>query len=113
MEDHIQHLQQVFEVMRANNVYAKERKCAFVTSRVEYLGHYIEAKGISIDPNKIKAIQEWPEPKNLKQLRGFLGLAGYYRRFVQSFGSIARPLTVLTKKMHLYGLRRLRKRLIN
>lgn len=84
--------------MRANNLYAKKSKCEFSTTRVEYLGHFIEAKGISTDPNKIKAVQEWPQPTALKQLRGFLGLAGYYRRFVKSFGGIARPLTALTKK---------------
>lgn len=98
VEDHIHHLSQVFEVMRKNSLYAKRSKCEFATRRVEYLGHYIEAKGVSTDPNKIKAVQECPRPIGLKQLRGFLGLAGYYRRFVKSFGGIARPLTALTKK---------------
>lgn len=98
VEEHKHHLQQVFEVMRANKLYAKQSKCDFVTTHVEYLGHYIEAAGVSTDPSKIKAIVEWPKPKALKQLRGFLRLAGYYRRFFKIFGRIARPLTMLTKK---------------
>ena len=88
----------VFELMRINQLHAKRSKCAFVTSRVEYLGHFIEEKGVSTDPNKVKAVLEWPVPKNLKALRGFLGLAGYYRRYVKDFGVIAHPLTALTKK---------------
>lgn len=97
-EEHISHLRVVFKIMRANKLYAKKSKCEFATRKVEYLGHFISAEGVSTDPAKIKAITEWPKPKNLKALRGFLGLAGYYRRFVQSFGAISRPLSALTKK---------------
>lgn len=84
--------------MRKHSLYAKQIKCEFATTLVEYLGHYIEARGVSTDPNKIAAVRAWPIPMNLKQLRGFLGLSGYYRRFVKGFGGIARPLTALTKK---------------
>ena len=84
--------------MRSQKLYAKKSKCTFATSRVEYLGHFIDKNGISTDPTKIQAVREWPVPVNLKQLRGFLGLANYYRRFVQGFRRIARPLTLLTKK---------------
>lgn len=62
------------------------------------MGNFIQVSGVSTDPAKLKAVREWPVPKNLKTLRGFLGLAGYYRRFVQHFGTTARPFTVLTKK---------------
>lgn len=98
LSDHLDHLRAVFQLMRANQMFAKRSKCAFATSRVEYLGHFIQASGVSTDPHKIKAVAEWPAPSNLKKLRGFLGLAGYYRRFVRDFGIIARPLTALTKK---------------
>ena len=98
VEEHLVHLRIVFEVMKMNNLFAKRSKCAFITRKVEYLGHFIEAQGISTDPSKIRAVEEWPVPKNLKALRGFLGLSGYYRRFVLSYGIIARPLTALTKK---------------
>ena len=96
-EAHIQHLKCVLEVMRSQKLYAKKSKCTFATSRVEYLGHFIDKNGISTDPAKIQAVREWPVPVNLKQLRGFLGLANYYRRFVQGFRRIARR-TLLTKK---------------
>lgn len=108
MEDHLKHLRIVFELMRIHKMFAKQSKCAFATSRVEYLGHFIQASGVSTDLSKIKAVAEWPTPSTLKKLRGFLGLAGYYRRFVKDFGIIARPMTVLQRRMLLNGLRRLR-----
>lgn len=84
--------------MRINKLFAKRSKCEFASDRVEYLGHFIQAQGVSTNPRKVKAVKEWPQPKNVKMLRGFLGLAGYYRRFVKDFGLIAPPLTKLTKK---------------
>ncbi|KAD2805006.1 hypothetical protein E3N88_38383 [Mikania micrantha] len=75
-----------------------ESKCSFAGTTIEYLGHVISGKGVQTDPPKICAIQQWAVPTNLKQLRGFLGLAGYYRRFIKAFGVMARPLTDLLKK---------------
>ena len=83
VDEHVHHLRQVFEVMGSNKLFAKRSKCEFATEIVEYSGHYIEVKGISTDPNKIKAVKECAEPDSVKKLRGFLGLAGYYRKFIK------------------------------
>nr|GEW62401.1 hypothetical protein [Tanacetum cinerariifolium] len=83
MESHVFHLSQVLEVMRRHQLYAKKSKCTFGATQVEYLGHIITDKGVDTDPNKVKAMTGWPVPSNIKQLRGFLGLIGYYRRFAQ------------------------------
>ncbi|PHT85500.1 hypothetical protein T459_07606 [Capsicum annuum] len=73
-------------------------KCSFGQSQMEYLGHIITGQGVSPDPAKINAMVNWPKPKSLKSLRGFQGLTGYYRRFVQSYGIISRPLTNMLNK---------------
>lgn len=78
---------------------------------MEYLGHVISDKGVAVDPNKIKSIQQWQKPATLKGLRGFLGLAGYYRKFVKNFGIIAKPLMAMLKKKGSYGLLLQKKRL--
>jgi len=96
-EEHKRHLEAVFALMREHKLFAKMSKCAFAVPKVEYLGHFISGEGIATDPAKIRAVQEWPSPANLKQLRGFLGLTGYYRRFVKNYGAIAGPLHALTK----------------
>ncbi|GJS92255.1 V-type proton ATPase subunit A3 [Tanacetum coccineum] len=98
LEDHVQHLSAVLATMRQNLLFAKKSKCVFGTNQVEYLGHVILAKGVATDPTKINVMQEWPIPSNVKQLRGFLGLNGYYRRFIMNFDSVNRPLTQLLKK---------------
>ena len=96
ISDHVQHLASVFHIMKQHQLYAKRSKCSFAMAKVEYLGHLISGKGVKTDPTKIQAIKDWPEPKNVKQLRSFLGLSGYYRRFIRNYAS--RPLTQLFKK---------------
>jgi hypothetical protein len=96
-EDHLYHLTCVFDILRSNHLFVRMDKC-FGQQRVNYLGHFIEQNGVAVDPSKIQAMLAWPRPSNLKALRGFLGLIGYYQKFIQHYGTIARPLTQLLKK---------------
>ena len=98
LHDHVQHLEITFKILQQHTLLAKRSKCYFAQPKVEYLGHFISAEGVSTDPSKIEAVQNWPLPKNVSQLRGFLGLTGYYRRFIKGYGSICKPLTSLLKK---------------
>ncbi|GJU51961.1 transposon ty3-G gag-pol polyprotein [Tanacetum coccineum] len=98
LPEHVQHLTMILQTMRNNQLFAKKSKCVFGTSHVEYLGHVISAQGVATDSSKIMAMQEWTVPTNIKQLRGFLGLTGYYRKFIKDFASLSRPLTQLLKK---------------
>ena len=97
-EQHLQHVDQALQLLKDHQLYAKPSKCAFGLKEVEYLGHIVSHDGVKVDPTKIKAIMEWPIPKTIKKLRGFLGLTGYYRRFVKNYGCIAAPLIALLKK---------------
>nr|GEX49181.1 Ty3/gypsy retrotransposon protein [Tanacetum cinerariifolium] len=97
MEEHCEHLALVLQVMHANSLFAKKSKCSFTVSQVEYLGHIIFAQGISINPTKIEAMQEWLTPTTVKQLRGFLGLTGYYKRFIKNY---ARKYSVSVPALH-------------
>lgn len=98
LSDHIAHLQLVFQTVRDNQLFLRKEKCFFATTKVEYLGHLITKEGASTDKAKVQVVANWTQTSNLKQLRGFLGLAGYYRKFVQGFGKIARPLTDMLKR---------------
>ena len=102
LEEHLQHLQMVFGKLQEHKLKVKLSKCSFGNDKVEYLGHVITREGVAVDPTKIQAIAQWKKPDTLKGLRGFLGLAGYYRKFVKNFGIIAKPLTNMLKKNGFY-----------
>ena len=97
-EEHSQHLRQVLETLRAEKLYAKFSKCEFWIQEVDFLGHVVSKEEIHVDPSKIKAIDSWATPRTPTEIRQFLGLAGYYRRFIPNFSKIAKPLTTLTQK---------------
>jgi hypothetical protein len=92
------HLALVFQKLLKNQLCAKKSKCEFRVSQIEYIGHLISEQGVAIDPTKIQAMLEWPMPKTVKELIGFLGLSGYYHKFIKGYGSISKPLTELLKK---------------
>lgn len=92
------HLQQVLQLLADNHWKIKLSKCAFAQDSIHYLGHVISAQGVATDETKIAAVRDWPTPVDAKQLRNFLGLAGYYRKYVRNYGSISKPLTQLLHK---------------
>ncbi|KAF5480389.1 hypothetical protein F2P56_001144 [Juglans regia] len=98
MEEHVGHLREVLNMLKQHCMFAKKSKCRFAVNEVDYLGHIINDKGVMGDPSKVVSMVEWPEPKNVKALRGFLGLTGYYQKFIQNYDLIAAPLTSLLKK---------------
>jgi hypothetical protein len=102
LETHIEHLQQVFDWLRRDQWKLKKSKCTFAKQSISYLGHVMSAEGLSTDPAKVRAVAEWPVPTSVKELCGFLGLAGYYRKFIRHFGILAKPLTELLKKDQVF-----------
>ncbi|KAI5343165.1 hypothetical protein L3X38_011041 [Prunus dulcis] len=96
--DHLRHLHTVLEILEHHQLFVKMTKCAFGVSTIEYLGHIVSRQGVSVDPSKLNAVADWPVPTSVKSLRGFLGLTGYYRKFIPHYGKESFPLTQLTKK---------------
>jgi hypothetical protein len=98
MEAHVNHLREILQVLKDNKLYAKFSKCSFAQKEIEYLGHVNSEKGVATEPSKIAIIQNWPSSQTVTELRAFLGLAGYYRRFIQGYGVICKPLFNALKK---------------
>ncbi|KAL4582130.1 hypothetical protein LXL04_006671 [Taraxacum kok-saghyz] len=97
-KEHEDHLRKVLQVLKKEQLYAKFSKCVFWLREVQFLGHVISREGVKVDLTKVEAVMKWEPPKTPTEVRSFLGLAGYYRRFIQDFSKVAVPLTQLTKK---------------
>lgn len=97
-ESHLEHLRISFQLLQDHTLFVKKSKCVFGQNQVKYLGHIISKVGVAGGPSRLKAITHWLIPNSIKALRGFLGLAGYYRKFIPGFRKIINPLIVLTKK---------------
>jgi len=97
-EEHLEHLRKVLDILRKNKLYAKLTKCHFAKEELEYLGHVVGKDGIKVDPRKIETVAKWARPKDVSQLRSFLGLCNYFRRFIQGYSTLVAPLTHLTRQ---------------
>jgi hypothetical protein len=97
-EEHEEHLRMVLQVLREHQIYAKFSKCDFFQKEIQYLGHIISTEGVEVDLEKIKAIMDWPTPRNVTEVRYFMGLVGYYKRFIRGFSKIGNPITSLQEK---------------
>ena len=103
-EEHLQHLQKIWrsKIFRSNSLHVNLSKCHFGQREVEYLGHIVCPGGVAVDPKKVEAVNNWPTPTTIKEIRGFLGLTGYYRRFIHHYADLALPLTELLKKDQVF-----------
>jgi hypothetical protein len=97
-EEHEKHLRMVLEKLKSNQLYAKFNKCEFWLTEVTFLRHVISTRGVSVDPSKVKDVLNWMPPTNASEIQSFLGLTGYYRRFIKDFSKIAKPMTRLLEK---------------
>ncbi|KAK8934132.1 hypothetical protein KSP39_PZI014431 [Platanthera zijinensis] len=96
-QEHLVHVRRTFTTLRSHRMVINQKKCSFDMTSVSYLGHTISSNGVAMDIDKVQAVLHWPTPTSLRDVRGFLGLTGYYRRFIKDYGAIARPLTQLLK----------------
>jgi hypothetical protein len=97
-EDHAKHLRIALQVLKEHQLYAKFSKCEFWLDQVEFLGHVISKEGIAVNPSKVQSVLDWQAPTNVKEIRGFLEMVGYYQRFIEGFSKIAGPMTKLLRK---------------
>ena len=97
-EEHEDHLRIVLQALSEHRLYAKFKKCEFWLTEVRFLGHVELASGVLVDPKKVEAVMSWERPKSVFEIRSFLGLARYYRRFIKDFSQLAVPMTRLTRK---------------
>jgi len=97
-EEHLQRLELLLQRPSSANLKLKPSKCSLLQTHVSFLGHIVSGEGIATDPQKTELVNNWPVPKTVKELRGFLGLAGYYRKFVKDYSKVATPLNALLKK---------------
>ena len=98
LNDHLEHLEIVFQVLKEGEFTLKFSKCSFAQKQIEYLGHVVSVEGVQPLSDKVQAIQQWPQPCTARALCGFLGLAGFYRRFIRSYATLVAPLTSLLTK---------------
>ncbi|GKE22340.1 putative reverse transcriptase domain-containing protein [Tanacetum coccineum] len=101
-EEHETHLKTILDLLKEEKLYAKFSKCEFWLKEVQFLGHVVNRNGIHVDPSKVESVKNWKTPESPTEIRSFLGLAGYYRRFIENFSKIAKPLTLLTQKNKAY-----------
>ncbi|GKD47191.1 putative reverse transcriptase domain-containing protein [Tanacetum coccineum] len=101
-EEHEVHLKTILDLLKKEKLYAKFSKCEFWLKEVQFLGHVVNRDGIHVDPSKVESVKNWKIPESSTEIRSFLGLAGYYRRFIENFSKIAKPLTLLTQKNKTY-----------
>lgn len=98
LEEHVQQVQLVFQVLNQHHFMLKRSKCVFAQHELEHLGHVILGQGVVTEPSKIEVVPQWPTPASHKELRGFLRLTGYYRRFIQHYGKLSQSLSQMLKK---------------